>query len=86
MTNQYHTVYYIGITNTLDRRATEHKWKLNKNSFTAKYNINKLLYFEEYDNPKDAINREKQLKGWRREKKINLIKKLNSKMDDLFKM
>ena len=86
MSNKYNTVYYIGITDSLDRRNIEHKWKLNKNSFTAKYNINKLLYFEEYDNPKDAIAREKQLKGWRREKKINLIKKVNPEMDDLFKM
>ena len=86
MSNKYNTVYYIGITNTLDRRVVEHKWKLNKNSFTEKYNINKLLYFEEYDNPTDAITREKQLKGWLREKKIKLIKKINPKMDDLFKM
>jgi len=72
------------MTNMLDRRSLEHKWKMNKNSFTAKYNINKLLYFEEYDNPADAITREKQIKGWRREKKINLIKKINFEMKDLF--
>jgi len=84
MCNKHNTVYYIGITNTLDRRAIEHKWKLNKNSFTARYNICKLLYFEEYDNPTDAIAREKQLKGWRRDKKINLIIKLNPTMRDLF--
>ena len=84
MSNKYNTVYYVGITNILDRRAVEHKWKLNKNSFTAKYNINKLLYFEEYDNPTDAIRREKQLKGWRRNKKIQLIKKINPDMEDLF--
>jgi len=84
MSNKNHTVYYIGMTNMLDRRSLEHKWKMNKNSFTAKYNINKLLYFEEYDNPADAITREKQIKGWRREKKINLIKKINFEMKDLF--
>lgn len=84
MTNKYHTVYYVGMTNMLDRRTIEHKWKINKTSFTAKYNINKLLYFEEYDNPNDAITREKQLKKWRREKKLNLIKNFNPKMRDLF--
>ncbi|MDP2684998.1 MAG: GIY-YIG nuclease family protein [bacterium] len=84
MSNKYNTVYYVGITNTLERRAIEHKWKINKNSFTAKYNINKLLYFEDYGNPVDAIAREKQLKGWRREKKLNLIKKENVELKDLF--
>jgi len=75
MTNLHGTVLYIGITSNIDRRIIEHKWKLDKNSFTAKYNINKMLYFEEYDNPTDAIKREKQLKGWTRQKKLDLIKK-----------
>jgi len=64
MANNHNTVFYIGITNSLDRRLIEHKFKQNKNSFTAKYNITKMLYFEEYDSPTDAITREKQLKGW----------------------
>lgn len=84
MSNKNHTVYYIGITNAVERRVDEHKWKLNKNSFTSKYNIDNLLYFEEYDNPVDAIMREKQLKGWTRQKKINLIKQLNPEMKNLF--
>ena len=84
MSNQHDTVLYIGITNNIDRRTIEHKWKLDKNSFTAKYNINKMLYFEEYDNPIDAIKREKQLKGWTRKKKLELIKKQNSDFRDLF--
>src|SRR3989344_5490919 len=84
MSNKNHTVYYVGMTNTMDRRVMEHKCKVNNHSFTAKYNINKMLYYEEYDNPNDAISREKQLKGWRREKKINLIKKVNPEMNDLF--
>ena len=86
MSNKHNTVYYVGVTSRLDRRAIEHKFKINKNSFTAKYNINKLLYFEEYSNPEDAIIREKQLKGWRREKKLDLVKKENSEMRDLFEM
>ena len=85
MSNRHHTVYYIGITNTLDRRTIEHKWKSNRNSFTSRYNINHLLYFEEYDNPTDAIRREKQLKGWTRKKKIDLIMKVNPGMEDLFR-
>ena len=84
MSNQHDTVFYIGITNSVDRRAIEHKWKLDKNSFTAKYNINKMLYFEEYDNPTYAIRREKQLKGWTRQKKLDLIKKQNPELKDLF--
>lgn len=84
MTNPHNTVFYVGITNSLDRRSVKHKWKLNKNSFTSKYNISKLLYFESFDNPADAIRREKQFKGWRRDKKLNLIKKLNPDMRDLF--
>lgn len=84
MSNQRMTVYYTGITNDIDRRSIEHKLKLNKHSFTHKYNINKLLYYEEFDNPNEAIRREKQLKGWSRKKKINLIKKINFEMKDLF--
>ena len=85
MTNKHHTTYYTGVSNNIDRRTIEHKFKLNPNSFTAKYNINKLLYFEEYDSPSEAIRREKQLKGWTRQKKINLIKTANPTMQDLFK-
>ena len=84
MSNRHRTVYYTGITNKLDRRYLEHVWKINKNSFTAKYNINELLYFEEFDNPMEAIEREKQLKGWSRKKKINLIKKWNPDLKDIF--
>lgn len=84
MSNAHDTAFYVGITNEISRRAIEHKWKIDKNSFTAKYNINKLLYFEEFDNPSEAIRREKQIKKWRREKKINLINIINPEMNDLF--
>lgn len=84
MSNEHNTVFYVGITNSLDRRNIEHKWKLDKKGFTAKYNINKMLYFEECDNPTDAIRREKQLKGWTRQKKLDLIKKQNPELKDLF--
>lgn len=84
MSNERGSVLYVGITNSIHRRIIEHKWKLEKNSFTAKYNINKLLYFEEYSNPIDAIKREKQLKGWKRNRKEELIKKMNPEFKDLF--
>jgi len=84
MSNKHHTVYYVCITNTLERRTMEHIWKLNKNSFTSKYNICKLLYAEDYPTPDQAIAREKQLKKWSRSKKIALIKKQNPTMKDLF--
>ena len=64
------------MTNDITRRIYEHKNKLIS-GFTKTYNINKLIYFEEYDNPNDAIAREKQLKNWSRSKKITLIKKRN---------
>jgi len=75
LTNQSNTLY-IGMTNDITRRIYEHKNKLIS-GFTKTYNINKLIYFEEYDNPNDAIAREKQLKNWSRSKKITLIKKRN---------
>lgn len=73
---------YIGITNDLERRALEHK--LGRiGGFTQKYKCKKLVYYEEYHEANATIQREKQLKGWRREKKINLIKTLNPDLDDL---
>ncbi len=72
LTNKSGTLY-IGVTNDLKRRSWEHKYKTHE-SFTQKYNIDKLIYFEEYQNIDDAIAREKQLKNWHRQWKINLIK------------
>ncbi|HPD82853.1 MAG: GIY-YIG nuclease family protein [Alphaproteobacteria bacterium] len=75
-------VLYIGMTNDLQRRLYEHKQKLVK-GFTNKYSIDKLLYHETYDTADDAIKREKQLKKWRREKKVQLIETLNPNWKDL---
>jgi putative endonuclease len=75
-------VLYTGITNNLGRRLLEHKNKLVK-GFTSKYNINQLVYYEEYNSPQDAILREKQIKGWLRIKKINLIEEINPEWKDL---
>jgi len=80
-TNKSNTLY-TGVTNDLNRRMAEHKEKLVK-GFTEKYNINKLIYFQEFDTPNEAIEAEKKIKGWTRVKKINLIKSLNPTFKDL---
>ena len=74
MTNYTNTTLYIGVTNNLLRRIKEHKTKAVK-EFTSRYNIKKLVYFELTENIEDALNREKQLKNWKRQWKIDLIKK-----------
>lgn len=81
LTNKSNTLY-IGVTSNLVRRLNEHKQKYVE-GFTKRYNINKLLYIEEYSDPKEAIAREKQLKGWSRKKKVELIKTLNPKFIEL---
>jgi putative endonuclease len=70
------------MTNNLARRLLEHKKKLVQ-GFTSKFNINRLVYFEEYQNPEEAILREKQIKGWVRIKKIKLIEEINPGWKDL---
>ncbi len=82
LTNHNNKVLYTGVTNNLCRRLYEHKNKLVK-GFTEKYNVNKLVYFEESNNPEDAIKREKQIKGWKREKKNSLIETINPEWEDL---
>ena len=73
---------YIRITNNLLRRSYQHKVEIIE-GFTQKYKVNKLVYFESYDSPKDAIQREKKLKKWNREWKIELIESKNPKWEDL---
>ena len=75
---------YIGMTNNLFNRSFQHKLKQDPNSFTAKYNVNKLVYYEEYQYVQDAILREKQMKKWDRQWKIKLIEKDNPAWRDLF--
>ena len=72
LTNWNNHVMYIGVTNNLQRRIYEHKEKLI-DGFTSKYNVNKLVYYEETTDIKSAIAREKQLKGWRRSKHLLLL-------------
>ena len=83
MTNKKNTVIYTGVTNDLIRRVYEHKEKLVK-SFTSRYNINKLVYYEVFQDAENAIVREKQIKGGSRAKKIELINSMNVQWNDLY--
>jgi len=82
LTNWSNKVLYIGVTNNLERRCYEHKHKIIK-GFTEKYNLNKLVYFDVTSDIKEAIKREKQLKGLTRIKKIKLIESVNPMWNDL---
>jgi putative endonuclease len=83
MTNKRNTALYTGITSNLKKRVYEHKAKL-ADGFTKKYNINKLVYYEIYNDAYNAISREKQIKGGPRRKKISLIDKMNPHWKDLY--
>ena len=83
MTNKHNNVLYTGITNDLKRRVYEHKEKL-VGGFTKKYNITKLIYYEVFDDPENAILREKQIKAGSRQKKIDLINSMNRNWLNLY--
>jgi putative endonuclease len=83
MTNNWNTVLYTGMTNDLIKRVYEHKNKATK-GFTIRYNVTKLVYFEAYDDPVNAIGREKQIKAGSRSKKVKLIEKMNPEWKDLY--
>jgi len=83
LTNANHTVLYTGVTNDLERRCHEHKHKKVK-GFTQKYNVDKLVYFEIFDYVDLAIEREKQIKGYSRKKKLELINKFNTEWEELY--
>ena len=74
---------YIGVTGKLEERVIEHKYRKYPKSFTSQYNCMKLVYVENFDRIVDALAREKQLKAWRRQKKIDLIQSLNPHWIDL---
>ena len=84
MTNAHHTVLYCGATDDLFKRVLEHKNNVYRNSFSSRYNINKLVYFESYSLLADAFAKEKQIKAGSRKKKIELIKSTNPEWKDLF--
>ena len=82
LTNRSGVVLYIGVTNDLENRLQWH-FNTEKKSFVKKYKLNRLVYYEEYQQVVDAIAREKQLKHWNREKKNDLVRRLNPKWEDL---
>ena len=84
MTNSHKNLLYTGITNDLIRRVYEHKHHLDKGSFTDRYNIEYLVYFESTSDVTAAIEREKQIKGWNRKRKDKLIASKNPNWDDLY--
>lgn len=88
LTNKRKTVLYTGVTNNLHIRLYQHSTKYNVNSFTAKYNVEFLIYYEKFGWIQQAIEREKEIKNFPRNKKLELIRSVNSNLDfwnDLFK-
>ena len=83
MNNKKNGVLYIGVTDNLNERIKEHKLKIFPKSFTARYNCDKLVYFEEFENGALAVKREKQFKKWKRDWKIELIEEMNPSWADL---
>jgi len=82
VTNKHHTTLYIGTTGHLFGRILQHRSRLIE-SFTSRYHLTKLVYYEEFETPIEAITREKQLKNWHRQWKWNLIKQHNPELKDL---
>ena len=84
VTNKNNTTIYVGVTSNLPARILEHKTKQYKNSFSAKYNLDKLVYWEAFQDIGNAIGREKQIKGGSRQKKLDLINSINPEWIDLY--
>ena len=83
LTNTYHTVLYTGVTSNLQKRIAEHRNK-SFGGFSARYNLNIVVYFEELPNIVAAIEREKQIKDWSRAKKNKLVESMNPQWEDLW--
>ena len=84
MCNLNHSTLYVGVTSNLPVRILQHKQKKHPNSFTAKYNCNKLVYYKRFDTITEAIAEEKRIKGGSRKKKEILIDSLNPNWNDLY--
>ena len=84
LTNTHNSVLYTGVTNDLVRRVHEHKNHLVKDSFTSRYNVEKLVYYEVTSNVDAALEREKQIKGWNRKRKNKLVERRNPAWNDLY--
>jgi len=85
LTNKRFTVLYTGVTSDLQQRVYEHKTKLHRNSFTAKYLCDRLVYYEEFSDVEEAIKREKQVKRYKTTWKSNLVNQMNPEWKDLSK-
>jgi putative endonuclease len=83
LASRRHGTIYLGVTNNLSRRVWEHKTKVFK-GFTERYGVDRLVWYEDYDDPSEAIAREKALKKWRRDWKIRLIEEFNPLWTDLY--
>ena len=84
MTNSHRNILYTGMTNNLVRRVYEHKHHLDKGSFTDRYNVEYLIYYESASDVNAAIEREKQIKGWNRKRKNKLVESKNPCWQDLY--
>ena len=84
VTNTHHTTLYVGVTEDLHSRVTDHREKTYPKSFTAKYNLSKLIYYELFHSIEEAIAREKQIKAGSRKKKEDLINAFNPEWKDLY--
>ncbi|HBS53553.1 MAG TPA: endonuclease [Flavobacterium sp.] len=84
ITNNNHTVLYTGVTSNLTKRIKEHQDKRYQGSFSVRYNVNKIVYYEAFQMIGDAISREKQIKAGSRAKKIALINSINAEWNDLY--
>ena len=84
LTNKNNTTLYVGVTSHIVQRINQHKDKIFPESFSAKYNLNKLVYYEAFQEIGDAIGREKQIKGGSRQKKLDLINSKNPEWKDLY--
>lgn len=84
ITNKPEGVLYIGVTKDLKRRVYQHKNKVHPNTFSARYNLDKLIYFEEFEDRQKAHQRERRMKKWNRDWKIKLIEEKNPNWEDLY--
>ncbi|MCB9365400.1 MAG: GIY-YIG nuclease family protein [Flavobacteriales bacterium] len=84
LTNKYNKVLYTGVTSDLKTRVFQHKEKIYPKSFTSKYNIDKLVYYNSFPTIEEAIAEEKRIKGGSRNQKINLIESINKNWEDLY--
>ena len=84
MVNKHHTVFYVGVGASISVRVEQHREKVNSKSFTARYNIEKLVYYELFGSIEEAIQREKQIKKYSRVKKVELIVSKNPDWKDLY--